>query len=49
MEDKKNDNKNIKKERTLTEFLNNVVDKVQTFTDEKLDKLEEKFNSYTID
>lgn len=41
--------KNIKKEKTVVEFLNGIVDKVQSFTDEKLDKLEEKFNEYTID
>lgn len=41
--------KNIKKEKTVVEFLNGIVDKVQSFTDEKLDKLEEKLNEYTID
>lgn len=41
--------KNIKKEKTVVEFLNGIVNKVQSFTDEKLDKLEEKFNEYTID
>lgn len=41
--------KNINKEKTVVEFLNGIVDKVQSFTDEKLDKLEEKFNEYTID
>jgi hypothetical protein len=51
MEEKevKNDNKTIKRDRTFVEFLNDIVDKVQVFTDDKLDKLEEKFNKYTID
>ncbi len=46
---KENDNKNTRKERSVVEFLNDIVDKVQSFTDEKLDNLEERFNKYTID
>lgn len=46
---KKSNNKNSKKERSVVEYLNDVVDKIQSFTDEKLDNLEEKFNKYTID
>lgn len=47
--DYKNKSLKIKKDRSVVEVLNNMVDKVQRFTDEKLDKLEEKFNKYTID
>ncbi len=47
MGNKKDDNS--KNEKTVMEFLNDIVEKVQTFTDDKLDKLEEKFNKYTID
>lgn len=46
------ENKNRKeeyKEKSVMEVLNGWVEKVQEFTDNKLDKLEEKFNKYTID
>ena len=43
------ENKQEIKEKTIVEFLNDIVDKAQRFTDDKLDKLEEKFNKYTID
>ena len=48
MENKETDAKNAK-EKNLVEFLNGIVNKVQRFTDDKLDKLEEKFNEYIID
>ncbi len=43
------DKKQVMKERTIVEFLNDIVDKAQRFTDDKLDKLEDKLNKYTID
>jgi hypothetical protein len=43
------DKKQVIKERTIVEFLNDIVDKAQRFTDDKLDKLEDKLNKYTID
>ena len=36
------------KEKTVVEALNSWVEKLQEFTDNKLDKLEEKLNNYTI-
>ena len=43
------DKKQVMKERTIVEFLNDIVDKAQRFTDDKLDKLEDKLNKYTLD
>ena len=43
------DKKQVMKERTIVEFLNDIVDKAQRFTDDELDKLEDKLNKYTID
>ncbi len=48
-ENSDNKTKGTKNEKSVVEFINGLVDKVQSFTDEKLDKLEEKFNEYTID
>ena len=36
------------KEKNVVETLNSWVEKLQEFTDKKLDKLEEKLNNYTI-